>query len=504
MNTVDIFIIGGGINGAAIAADAAGRGLSVVLCEKGDLASATSSASTKLIHGGLRYLELYEFGLVRDALEEREILMKKAPHLITPLKFILPHKKYLRPAWLMRVALFLYDHLTEENSLPFSKSINLKKEIYGKSLNDTFSKGFSYYDCFTDDARLTILNALAARNNGANILTRYEFLSAHSHKKKWKIEFKNTFTGKIYHLFSKVLINASGAWVNEIQKKIDPKKIIPYKLVKGSHIVVPKLFEGDFAYILQNKDKRVVFAIPYQDDWTLIGTTDLNFSGNLCDKIKITPDEENYLCEIINKYFKKSISVKDIIWSYSGVRCLQDEDKKNLSEISRNYKIYLDRENHPPLLTIVGGKITTHRHLAEEAVNLLKPFISGLKAPWTASSPLPSGDFPNRDFEEFLREFKYRFPWLPEKILNRYARNYGTHSYLILKNVKNMQDLGEDFTNGLYEKELEYLTRYEWALTVDDIIWRRTKMGLVLSEAAKRQISEWIERCWVLKVILSS
>ncbi len=492
MESKDLFIIGGGINGTAIAADAAGRGLSVVLCEKDDIASATSSASTKLIHGGLRYLELYEFHLVRKALQEREILMHKAPHLITPLQFILPYEKHLRPAWLMRIGLFIYDHLSRKKMLPNSKWVDLKKTMYGQALQDSFFKGFSYYDCFTDDARLTLLNALAAKEKGADIVTRHEFISARHENNRWMIQYKNQSTQEIVHCTAKILINASGPWVNDTQQKINSQKSIALELVKGSHIVVPKLFDGHFAYILQNKDERIVFAIPYQTKFTLIGTTDVAFSEKINQHIAIDSEEENYLCHVINQYFKKSISPKDIIWSYAGVRCLQVDNEKQLSEISRDYKIEMDQDNQPPLITIIGGKLTTHRNLAEETVNLLKSHFPDMKPAWTALSPLPGGDFPNQDFEKFKAEFKNRYAWLPDEISHRYTKNYGTRAELILDNAKNINDLGENFTNGLYEKELIYLLQQEWAKTVDDILWRRTKLGLTIHQEAKNKLSDWL------------
>lgn len=492
MENKDLFIIGGGIHGAAIAADAAGRGLSVTLCEKNDIASATSSASTKLIHGGLRYLELFDVTLVKEALAEREILMRKAPHLITPLQFILPHGPHSRPAWLIRLGLFLYDHLSKKNILPSSTSINLKQTHFGDALQQTYHKGFSYYDCFTDDSRLTLLNALAAKENGAIILTHHEFIKATPFNQQWKITFKNLHTNETEECFAKILINASGPWTGQTQTNISSQRVIPYRLVKGSHIIVPQLFAGDFAYILQNKDERVVFAIPYQNKFTLIGTTDTTFTENINAQMQITREEENYLCNVINHYFKKSISVADIVWSYAGVRCLQADDKTKPSRISRDHKVYLDSQTHPPLVTIIGGKLTTHRILAEEIVNLLKPFFPTMKPAWTAFSPLPGGHFPEGDFEKFYEELKKSFSWLPEAVCYRYAKNYGTRALIILENTKNLNDLGEDFTNGLYEKEVRYLIQHEWAHTVEDILWRRTKLGLVINNEAKSKIVEWL------------
>ena len=489
MQETDIFIIGGGINGAAIASDAAGRGLSVILCEKNDLASGTSSASTKLIHGGLRYLELYELGLVRKALHEREILLKKAPHLITPLEFILPYEKHLRPAWLIRIGLFLYDHLAKI-SLPRSKKINLNKNINGNGLLPKFKIGFSYYDCLTDDARLTILNAISAKERGALILTHHEFISAEREQNQWKIKVNHLNSEKIF--YAKTLINAAGPWVNILQKKINNKKSLSIQLVKGSHIIVPRLFSGDFAYILQNRDHRIVFAIPYHDRFTLIGTTDIAFSDDI-DHVKISRGEENYLCSIINQYFKNKISPNDIISSYSGVRCLHNDHAENVSKISRDYKLVLDTENHLPLLTVIGGKITTHRSLAEEAINQLHPFFPNMKSAWTGTAPLPGGDFVNRDFKQFYAQFKKTFSWLPENLLDRYAKNYGTRANIILADIHQLKDLGKEITQGVYEKELEYLIQNEWAETAEDVLWRRTKLGLLLDQDQQQKIETWFE-----------
>jgi glycerol-3-phosphate dehydrogenase len=494
MENTDIFIIGGGINGAAIAADAAGRGLSVTLCEKSDLASATSSASTKLIHGGLRYLEQYDFKLVRIALREREVLMRKAPHLITPLEFVLPYEKHLRPAWLIRLGLFFYDHLSRRDLLPKSKYIHFKGNARSDALATGFSKGFSYYDCFTDDARLTVLNALAAKENGACILTRHEFISAKQENNLWKITLKNLQENKLFFIYAKALINTSGPWVSDTQKNIDSAKKIASTLVKGSHIIVPKIFEGDFAYILQNTDGRVVFAIPYQQEFTLIGTTDVNFFGNL-DAIKITSNEENYLCTVINNYFKKSIAVQDILWSYAGVRCLQrEEDENKLSKITRDYKIIVEMEKQAPLFTIIGGKITTHRILAEEVVDKLKPYFPNMGPAWTANAPLPGGDFINQDVENFFLDLMKKFPWLPRSLARRYISQYGTRVYLLLDNAKEINDLGEKFSANLYQKEINYLIQYEWAKTVEDILWRRTKLGLFLTQAEQQKLFAWHEK----------
>jgi glycerol-3-phosphate dehydrogenase len=491
----DIFIIGGGINGAGIAADAAGRGLSVCLCEQGDLASGTSSASSKLIHGGLRYLENYEFRLVRKAIQEREILLQKAPHLISPLEFILPYEKTMRPAWLIRLGLVLYDYLAAHPRLPNSKKIKLTEHLSGKSLAPTFKTGFSYYDCTTDDARLTILNVLAAKEHGATILPRTAFISAHQEHNQWQIQLKDLATGTLFYRTAKALINAAGPWIAEIKKYISPlcEEPLPIRLIKGSHIVVPKLYTGNFAYILQNSDKRVVFAIPFHNDFTLVGTTDVAFNQSL-NEIHITPEEEIYLCNTINHYFKHSITQKDIKWSYAGVRCLQSDNAEKPSAVTRDYKIELATVNSLPLLTVISGKITTYRLLAEEAVEKLRAYFPELKPSWTATQPLPGGDFPNHDFALFSKAMHKQYSWLPTALLNRYLKSYGTRIFLFLNNTTCMDDLGEEFAGGLYQREVEYLIEHEWAQFSADILWRRTKLGLVFSTQDVEKLTAVIAR----------
>lgn len=472
----DIFIIGGGINGTGIAADAAGRGLSVTLCEKDDLASATSSASSKLIHGGLRYLTTYDFGLVRKALQEREILLRNAPHLIWPLEFVLPHAKHLRPAWMIRLGLFIYDHLARHPQLPNSKKLNLTKNTRGKPLASEFTKGFSYYDCYDDDARLVITNAISAKEHGATILTRTTCLSAEYQDKQWKITTKHHDSQTVTTHYAKVLINAAGPWVQAIQKNVlNTLESLHVELIKGSHIILPKLYEGNHAYILQNRDERVIFAIPYEKDFTLVGTTDVPYKDNL-DQVDITTEEENYLCESINNYFKKSISPQDILWSYAGVRCLHSDDAEQASKISRDYKFTLDNNTH--LVSIISGKVTTYRRLAEEVITSLKHFFPHMKSAWTAHAPLPGGDIPQGNFEKFYQQLCADFSWLPQQIAYRYARNYGTRAQLILQDAKSITELGNHIGNGLYQREVNYLIQHEWAHTSEDILWRRTKLGL--------------------------
>ena len=501
MQTIcDIFVIGGGINGVAIAADAAGRGLSVTLCEKGDLASGTSSASSKLIHGGLRYLEFYEFNVVRKALHEREILLQRAPNIITPLEFVLPYEKHLRSPWLIRFGLFLYDHLSRRNYLPSSSSIDFKNDLRGAPLKAEFLKGFSYYDCYTDDARLVVLNAMSAQENGATILTHTQFASALRENNLWKIVLKNSHSAEESIHYAKALINAAGPWVKQVQENISDSKLkFNVELVKGSHIVVPKLYDGDFAYILECDDKRIIFAIPYQEDFTLIGTTDKNFNLNL-DEVTINADEKEYLCRIINYYFQKNITLNDIVWSYSGVRCLQAGDDGNLSEITREYKLLLDN-NPNPLLTVIGGKLTTHRVLAEGVLALLQPYFPAMKKPWTAFAKLPGSDFAELSVEKFSQQFKSKNSWLPEKIANRYVRDYGTNANKIIANATSLNDLGKEFPGGLYQKEIEYLLANEWAETAEDILWRRTKLGLVFSEKDVDDLKSWLTQACHIREI---
>jgi glycerol-3-phosphate dehydrogenase len=486
----DLFIIGGGINGAGIAADAAGRGLSVTLCEKNDLASATSSWSSKLVHGGLRYLGTYDFSLVHKALQEREILLRKAPHIIWPLEFVLPHSKHIRPAWMIRLGLFIYDHLASHPLLPNSKKIDLTTDPRGAALQASYKTGFSYYDCYDDDARLVVLNALDAKEHGAVILPQHECLSANFANDLWLVQLKNQLDGTISNHTAKVLINAAGPWVSHLQKKlVNEKNPLSVALIKGSHLVVPKLYDGDFAYILQNPDERVVFTIPFYDEFTLIGTTDVPYQGDL-DNVKISEAEANYLCETVNTFFKSSITPFNAVWSYSGVRCLQNDNAKKASEITRDYSFKLD--NTTALLTIISGKITTYRVLAEAAVNALKVFFPNLKPAWTRDHYLPGGDLPDGDFKKFVAAVSAQYPWLPASILRRYARSYGTRLHVMLENTHSLTELGKDFGAGLYAREINYLQQQEWATTAEDILWRRTKLGLFLTQAEKDTLNDYL------------
>lgn len=478
---IDLFIIGGGINGTAIAADAAGRGLSVTLIEKNDLSSGTSSASTKLIHGGLRYLELGEFSLVKESLREREILMQRAPNLVTPLEFILPQER-TRSSWLVRLGLFLYDYLFSKSTLPKSHSVDLSKNT---TLTEHFKKGFTYYDCATDDARLVILNALLAKEHHATILTRTEFISAVRTTHHWDIQVKDSRTDKIHFYQAKALINAAGPFVKEIHRQIKSTLEFDIELIKGSHIIVPKLYSEKNAYILQNSDKRVIFTIPFHDNFTLIGTTDIR--ALTPESPQIDEREKNYLCDAVNQHFSKKISLNDIVWSYSGIRCLQASSKKNPAKITRDYKLLLEEENSLPLLTVIGGKLTTHRALAEQAVNELSAFFPKMGPAWTETAPLPGCHF-SASFDIFKKTLLIDFPWLPESLAERYVINYGTRAYDILIGAMSVRDLGEDYGAGLFAKEVAYLVEHEWAETIEDILWRRTKLGLVLTDEQRMRI----------------
>lgn len=492
MDHTDIFIIGGGINGVAIAADAAGRGLSVKLCEKSDLSAGTSSASSKLIHGGLRYLEHFEFGLVKKALHERDILLFRAPFLIKPLEFILPHDKHLRSTFIIRMGLFLYNYLCKRKSLPKSTSISFKNNTRGLELQPHITQGFSYYDCFTDDSRLVILNALSAKEHDATILTRTEFISAEREDDFWKIKLKNVLNNEIEFHYSKILINVTGPWVKKTHSKIKSNLTFDTNLDKGSHIVVPKLYDGDFAYILQNTDRRIVFVIPYLEKYTLIGTTDIHFTDDL-NQVSISDDEKDYLCSIINRYFKKKITKNDIIWSYSGVRCLQAQAGHSSITTTRDFQCFTEHINNLALITVIGGKLTTHRVLAESVCDQLKSYFPAMRPTWTSTVPLPGGDIPEQDFNKFYDEITKNYPWLPNNIVLRYIKNYGTRIKFLLENTSSLLDLGDDFSNGLYQKEIEYLVKYEWVISADDILWRRTKLGLEFSESEKNKLESWLQ-----------
>jgi glycerol-3-phosphate dehydrogenase len=474
----DLLIVGGGINGAGIARDAAGRGYGVVLCEQGDLAEATSSASTKLIHGGLRYLEYREFRLVREALIEREILLRLAPHIIRPLRFVLPHEGHLRPAWLIRLGLFLYDHLGGRKILPGSAGLRFDGTGPGAALRPGFKRGFAYSDCRVDDSRLVVLNAVAARENGAKILTRTRFLGADRVPGGWRAALEDVETRVRHTVAARVLVNAAGPWVAEVLARLGQIGTKGVRLVKGSHIVVPRLYSGDHAFMLQNPDRRIVFAIPWEQDFTLIGTTDVPFEGDPA-AVAISRDEIAYLCAAIGRHFTKEVTPDDVVWSYAGVRPLYDDAAEDPSAVTRDYVLELEgRTGEAPLLSIFGGKITTYRRLAEQAIELLVPFLGPDPGAWTGSVPLPGGDIEDLDVEGFIAGLQRHRDFLPPALARRLAHAYGTRCAAILGDAASLADLGEDFGGGLTRAELDYLIAEEWARSPEDVLWRRSKLGL--------------------------
>ncbi|QDQ25388.1 glycerol-3-phosphate dehydrogenase [Chitinimonas arctica] len=486
----DVVVVGGGINGAGIARDAAGRGLSVLLCEKDDLARHTSSASTKLIHGGLRYLEYYEFGLVRKALQEREVLLKAAPHIMWPLRFVMPHDKHLRPGWMIRAGLFLYDHLARRQILPGSSGIDLRRHEAGKPLQARFGKGFVYSDGWVQDARLVTLCAMDARERGATILTRTACVGAQRSEGSWRIALRDA-SGAERTVGARVLVNAAGPWVGDFLSQVaQVKSARRVRLVKGSHIVVKKLYEHPYAYIFQNPDKRIIFAIPYEQDFTLIGTTDLEYRG-AADQVAIDADETAYLCEMASRYFSKPVVPADVVWNYSGVRPLLDDESADASGVTRDYDLVMD-QGGAPMLSVFGGKITTFRKLAEEAADLLQEQLGKGSGAWTARATLPGGDLPGGDFGKFLESLRQAHPWLPATLAQRYARAYGSRTEAMLSGARSLEELGEEVLPGLYEAEIHYLHRQEWACSAEDILWRRSKLGLHVPADGGEILARWL------------
>ncbi|MEB2510121.1 glycerol-3-phosphate dehydrogenase [Burkholderia multivorans] len=494
-NRYDLLVVGGGINGAGIARDAAGRGLSVLLCEQDDLASHTSSASTKLIHGGLRYLEYKEFGLVRKALQERETLLRAAPHIMWPLRFVMPHMPNLRPAWLIRIGLFLYDHLAKRELLPGSRGIDMRRHAAGAPLVDSIRRGFVYSDGWVDDARLVVLNALDAKERGAEILTRTKLVSAERRSDEWEARLQQP-DGAIRVVRARAIANAAGPWVGDVlHGALWRGAHHSVRLVKGSHIVTRRLFDHDHAYIFQNPDKRIIFAIPYERDFTLIGTTDVEYTSDPA-RVAIDRDETQYLCDSINRYFKRKISPADVHWTYSGVRpLLEDENAANASAVTRDYRLEMDEGEGAPLLSVFGGKITTFRKLAEEAGDMLCRALDRDAPAWTAGAPLPGGDIANAKFDAFADAFAKRHRWLPAPLARRYARAYGTRAARVVGDAQSLADLGAEIVPGLFEAELRYLRDAEWATCAQDVLWRRSKLGLHVApgtlDAASTALDAW-------------
>ncbi len=491
----DIAVIGGGVNGCGIARDAAGRGLKVLLVEQSDLASGTSSASTKLVHGGLRYLEQYDFRLVRESLLEREVLWGMAPHIIKPMRFVLPHHKGLRPAWLIRLGLFLYDHIGGRRRLPACRSIDLRTDAAGKALKDHYVKGFEYSDCWVDDARLVVLNAMDAAARGVDIRVRTELTGANCADGRWHLDLTDHQGGKEGHAEARVLVNAAGPWVAEVlNTRLKLNRQARIRLVRGSHIVVPRLFDHQRAYIFQNADQRIVFAIPYEHDFTLIGTTDVDV-GDDPRAAHISAAEIDYLCRAVNEYFAAPVSPDDVVWSYAGIRPLYDDGSSAAQQATRDYVLELTTpDGGAALINVFGGKITTYRRLAAEVMQRLSPLLPTMGAAWTRGAALPGGDFAIDALESQIAALKTACPVLAPDHAHRLVRAYGTRAASIVADVKTEAELGAHFGADLYEREVEYLVRHEWAMTAEDILWRRTKLGLRVDPEDVKRLNRWLDR----------
>lgn len=489
----DIFVIGGGINGCGIARDAVGRGFSVFLAEMNDLASGTSSGSTKLIHGGLRYLEFYEFRLVREALMEREVLWKNAPHIIWPMRFVLPYAKGLRPAWLIRLGLFLYDHIGGRKLLPATRTLDMSKDPAGKPLKPLFHKAFEYSDGWVNDARLVALNARDAADRGATIRTRTKVVAARREGDIWAIRLEDLATGKAEEVKARLLVNAAGPWVDHVlSATVGQNDVHNVRLVQGSHIVIKKKFDDPRAYFFQNKDGRIIFAIPYEEEFTLIGTTDRDYPGDPHD-VKISDTEIDYLCAAASEYFAQPVTRPDIVWTYSAVRPLYDDGASKAQEATRDYVLKADGgEGKAPIVNAFGGKITTYRRLSESMLEKIEGFLGKRGKPWTANAPLPGGDFPATGFDAQVAKLKSAYPFLDQRLARRLTRLYGTRAQVLLGLAKSNADLGRNFGADLYEAEVRYLAENEWALTAEDVLWRRTKRGLHFNREQTATLDEFM------------
>lgn len=488
---IDLFVIGGGINGAGLARDAAGRGLRVVLCEKDDLAQGTSSRSGKLVHGGLRYLEYYEFRLVREALIEREVLLRAAPHIIWPMRFVLPHSPQDRPAWLIRLGLFLYDNLGGRKRLPGTRTLDLRRDPQGAPLLDRYFKGFEYSDCWVDDARLVVLNAVDAVERGAEVLTRTPCISARREDGGWTIRTRSEQTGEIRSFRARCIANCAGPWVRDVIDNVaHAQSARNVRLVKGSHIIVPKFWSGDHAYLVQNHDKRVIFINPYEGDMALIGTTDIAYDGSAGD-VTADASEIDYLLGVVNRYFKEKLRRNDVLHSFSGVRALFDDGQGNPSAVTRDYVFDLDMGDGAPLMNVFGGKITTFRELAERGMQRLRQVFPDMGPDWTEDATLPGGEMANADYESYVELLRELYPWMPRKLVHHYARLYGARTNDLVGSAIGMADLGRHFGGQLYEAEARYLVAKEWAQTPEDILWRRTKHLLHLTSQEQQDFTEW-------------
>ncbi|WP_370553138.1 glycerol-3-phosphate dehydrogenase [Edwardsiella tarda] len=489
MEIKDVIVIGGGINGAGIAADAAGRGLSVLMLEASDLACATSSASSKLIHGGLRYLEHYEFRLVSEALAEREVLLKMAPHIAFPLRFRLPHQPHLRPAWMIRAGLFLYDHLGKRTTLPGSRSLRFGA---GSVLQPNLTRGFEYSDCWVDDARLVVLNAMAVVEKGGEVRTRTEVTRAWREEGLWVVEARDTVSGASLTWRARGLVNATGPWVKQFfDDGLQLKSPYGIRLIKGSHIVVPRVHDQPQAYILQNEDQRIVFVIPWLDAFSIIGTTDVEYHGDP-RAVGIEEQEIDYLLHVYNSHFTRPLSRQDIVWHYSGVRPLCDDESDSPQAITRDYTLDIhDQEGQAPLLSVFGGKLTTYRKLAEHALEKLRPYYAHCGDAWTKGAVLPGGEM-GCDRDSYAAALQRRHGWLPPVLARRYAHTYGARSERVIGTATSLEALGEHFGHGLYQAELRYLVEQEWVVTAEDALWRRTKLGMWLDDAQRQRVAEWL------------
>lgn len=489
---LDLLVIGGGINGAGIARDAAGRGMKVALVEKDDLASHTSSASTKLVHGGLRYLEHYEFRLVREALREREVLLRIAPHLVRPMRFVLPHDRGLRPKWMLRLGLFLYDRLGGRGSLPGSKGIDLCAPPHDAILQERFARGFEYSDCWVDDARLVVLNALDARERGAQVMTRTRCIALERAGDHWRATLRGAGRGKTVR--ARAVANAAGPWVDDVAAMATGGRAVAHlRLVKGSHIVIRRKFAGPHAYLFQNGDGRIVFAIPYEHDFTLIGTTDQLFEGDR-DVVAISDDECDYLCAAASEYFREPVVPADAVSTYAGIRPLYEDHATSNATVTRDYVFSVDAPGEaPPLLSVYGGKITTYRKLAEHALERLAGHMPVPGAPWTADAALPGGDFAG-GFDAFLAEVRALWPCLPEPTAMRMACAYGTRIERVIGGARSLAAMGRDLGGGLTEVEADYLRREEFAHTAEDVLWRRSKLGLHLGAQGQMAVAAALAR----------
>ena len=494
---VDLLVIGGGVNGAGVARDAAGRGLSVLLCEKGDLAEGTSSRSGKYIHGGLRYLEYYEFRLVREALIEREVVLEVAPQLTWPMRLILPHSPEQRPRWLIRLGLFIYDHLGGRKRIPSTTALDLSRCPEGRIVREDFRKAFAYWDVWVDDSRLVVLNAVDAARRGAEVLTRTRCDSLRRENGIWRAVLRDTDSGATREVSAKAVFNGAGPWVEEVLGRVggmNSRRSV--RLVKGSHIIMKRWWQGDHGYVLQAHDRRLIFVNPYFDDLALIGTTDIPFDERPED-VAIDESEIDYLLGILNRYFRTDLAPSDVLHSYSGVRPLFDDDSsKNASAVTRDYTFDLDggSDGQAPILSAFGGKITTYRKLSEHALDKLAPFFPDMGGRWTVDAPLPGGDIPNAEFDAWLQRFQTAHPWLPKELARHYGRCYGTDAELLLADAASLADLGRHFGALFYECEARWLMDHEWARTAEDILRRRTKHELFLSPGEIAAFEDWMRR----------